>query len=46
MLIGNGVLSVPLNTNTAAIYAYSHGTVDEQLWKTFSQTCCNNCVGK
>ncbi|KAF7635837.1 Carboxypeptidase [Meloidogyne graminicola] len=44
MLIGNGALSDQLNINTLPLFAYNHGTVDEQLWRRFSRLCCNNCV--
>ncbi|KAL7070838.1 hypothetical protein ACQ4LE_010009 [Meloidogyne hapla] len=42
--IGNGFLSYILNLNTAPIYAYNHGLIDETFWKMFGDKCCKGCV--
>jgi len=44
--IGNAYLSDSLNYNTAPIYAYNHGIIDEEFWNLYGHRCCNGCVGR
>uniref|UniRef100_A0A915NKY3 Uncharacterized protein n=1 Tax=Meloidogyne floridensis TaxID=298350 RepID=A0A915NKY3_9BILA len=44
--IGNAYLSDSLNYNTAPIYAYNHGIIDEEFWNLYGHRCCNGCVDK
>nr|CAD2169959.1 unnamed protein product [Meloidogyne enterolobii] len=44
VLIGNGMLSQILNTNTMPLYAYGHAIIDEELWQYFGKKCCKGCA--
>ncbi|PAV65861.1 hypothetical protein WR25_16436 [Diploscapter pachys] len=40
ILIGNGLLDDQINFNTQIYYTYYHGLVDETLYQTTIDTCC------
>ncbi|PAV61228.1 hypothetical protein WR25_23244 [Diploscapter pachys] len=40
VLIGNGLLDDQINFNTQIYYTYYHGLVDETLYQTTIDTCC------
>lgn len=44
MAIGNGYVSETLNLDTSIRFAYAHGIVDEKLWRTMENECCDGCV--
>ncbi|VDP14290.1 unnamed protein product [Onchocerca flexuosa] len=42
--IGNGYVSEVLNIDTAVLFAYNHGLVDEKTWNTLEKECCHGCI--
>ncbi|XP_065316502.1 lysosomal protective protein-like isoform X1 [Gordionus sp. m RMFG-2023] len=42
--IGNGLLSVTLNSQSILYFAYSHGIIGERLWRHILSNCCKTNV--
>ncbi|VDM98305.1 unnamed protein product, partial [Onchocerca ochengi] len=42
--LGNGYVSEVLNIDTAVLFAYNHGLVDEKTWNTLEKECCHGCI--